>query len=63
MRDSLMGRTPSDWDITTSAFPEETKAVFKDYRTIDTGIKHGTVTGAYWRRAGGDNHLPTTENT
>lgn len=44
VRDSLMGRTPSDWDITTSAFPEETKAVFKDYRTIDTGIKHGTVT-------------------
>lgn len=44
VRDSVMGITPGDWDITTSAFPEETKSVFKDYRIIDTGIKHGTVT-------------------
>ena len=42
VRDSLLGRTPNDWDITTSATPQEIKAVFK--RTIDTGIKHGTVT-------------------
>ncbi len=42
VRDSLLGRTPGDWDITTSAKPEETKALFR--RTIDTGIQHGTVT-------------------
>lgn len=41
MRDSLLGRVPNDWDITTSAMPLETKALFK--RTFDTGIKHGTV--------------------
>lgn len=34
----------SDWDITTSALPEETKAVFSAYRLIETGLKHGTVT-------------------
>ena len=44
VRDSLMGRVAGDCDITTSALPEETKAVFSDLRTIDTGIKHGTVT-------------------
>ena len=42
VRDSLLGRTPNDWDITTSATPQEIKSVFK--RTVDTGIKHGTVT-------------------
>lgn len=42
IRDSLLGRTPDDWDITTSARPEETKALFG--KTIDTGIQHGTVT-------------------
>ena len=42
VRDTLLGRTPGDWDITTSAKPEEVKQVFK--RTIDTGIEHGTVT-------------------
>ena len=42
VRDSILGRTPDDWDITTSAKPEETKALFT--RTIDTGIQHGTVT-------------------
>lgn len=44
VRDSLMGKQPTDWDITTSALPEQTVAVFADYRTIDTGIQHGTVT-------------------
>lgn len=46
VRDVLMGRTPNDWDITTSARPEQTKAVAADagFKTIDTGIKHGTVT-------------------
>lgn len=42
VRDSILGRTPEDWDITTSAKPEEVKRLFR--RTIDTGIKHGTVT-------------------
>lgn len=42
VRDSILGKTPSDWDITTSAKPEEVKSLFD--KTIDTGIKHGTVT-------------------
>lgn len=42
VRDSLLGRTPQDWDITTSAKPEQVKALFR--HTIDTGIQHGTVT-------------------
>lgn len=42
VRDSILGRKPNDWDITTSAKPEEIKNLFP--RTIDTGIKHGTVT-------------------
>lgn len=42
VRDSILGRVPGDWDITTSAKPEEVKALFR--RTIDTGIQHGTVT-------------------
>lgn len=42
VRDSILGRVPEDWDITTSAMPEEIKEIF--HRTIDTGIEHGTVT-------------------
>lgn len=42
IRDSILGRIPDDWDITTSAKPEEIKRLFG--RTIDTGIQHGTVT-------------------
>lgn len=42
VRDSLLGRTPGDWDITTSARPEEVKKLFR--RTVDTGLQHGTVT-------------------
>ena len=42
VRDSLLGRDPHDWDITTSALPMQVKALFR--RTIDTGLKHGTVT-------------------
>lgn len=42
VRDSIRGREPDDWDITTSAKPMQTKEVFK--HTIDTGIQHGTVT-------------------
>ncbi|MGN1205583.1 MAG: CCA tRNA nucleotidyltransferase [Eubacterium sp.] len=42
VRDSVLGRVPKDWDITTSAKPEEVKQIFR--KTIDTGIAHGTVT-------------------
>ena len=42
VRDSLLGREPQDWDITTSARPEQVKALFP--RTVDTGLQHGTVT-------------------
>ena len=42
VRDTLLLRTPGDWDITTSARPEEVKGLFT--RTVDTGIQHGTVT-------------------
>ena len=44
VRDALMGRTPGDYDITTSARPEEVLACFGGERTIPTGIRHGTVT-------------------
>lgn len=44
VRDSLLGKTPYDWDITTGATPDEMKACFSDYRVIETGIKHGTLT-------------------
>lgn len=44
VRDSLLSKTPNDWDITTSAKPEDMKSVFADFHCIDTGIKHGTVT-------------------
>lgn len=42
IRDSILGREPNDWDITTSARPQQVKALFR--RTVDTGIAHGTVT-------------------
>ena len=42
VRDSILGRCPDDWDITTSASPEQVKALFR--RTVDTGLQHGTVT-------------------
>ena len=42
VRDSLLGKVPNDWDITTSATPLEVKGLFS--RTFDTGIKHGTIT-------------------
>lgn len=44
VRDSLIGLPAKDYDITTSALPEETKRVFSDRHVIETGIKHGTVT-------------------
>ena len=42
VRDLIMGNTPHDYDIATNAHPEEIKSIFE--KTIDTGIKHGTVT-------------------
>ena len=42
VRDALLSRSPCDWDVTTSATPDQIKSIFS--RTVDTGIKHGTVT-------------------
>lgn len=42
VRDTILNRKPGDWDITTSARPEQVKAVFG--KTVDTGLQHGTVT-------------------
>lgn len=42
VRDSVLGREPNDWDITTSASPQEVKRIFP--KTFDTGIEHGTIT-------------------
>ena len=44
VRDMLMGKTPNDYDLTTSALPEETAACFSGYHVIETGLKHGTLT-------------------
>lgn len=42
VRDAILGHEPADWDITTSAKPEQVKSLFQ--RTVDTGLQHGTVT-------------------
>lgn len=44
VRDLLRGKTPDDYDIATSAFPENVAEVFSAYDVIPTGLKHGTVT-------------------
>ena len=44
VRDALLGREPNDWDVTTSALPEEMKACFEGHRLIETGLRHGTLT-------------------
>ncbi len=44
VRDALLLKKPTDWDICTNALPDETISVFSDYRIIKTGIKHGTIT-------------------
>ena len=41
VRDAILGLEPKDWDITTSALPEQVKSLFSN--TVDTGIQHGTV--------------------
>ena len=47
VRDSLLGQSPNDWDLTTSATPPEMIAAFADCRVIETGAKHGTITVLY----------------
>ena len=44
VRDSLLGQTPSDWDICTSALPGQMQEIFSGIRTVPTGLKHGTLT-------------------
>ena len=44
VRDSILGRSPNDWDICTSAVPSEMQKVFCGYQVIETGLQHGTVT-------------------
>ena len=56
VRDTLQGKTPHDWDICTSALPEDVMRVFADQRVIPTGIKHGTVTLAAGAGDGSPEH-------
>ncbi len=44
VRDSLLGKTPADWDVCTSAKPDEIQSSFHDFSVIPTGLKHGTIT-------------------
>lgn len=44
VRDSIIGTPPPDWDITTSALPHQILSAFDNFKTIETGIKHGTIT-------------------
>jgi len=44
VRDALMGRVPGDYDVTTSALPEDTLRIFAGWRVVETGLQHGTVT-------------------
>ena len=44
VRDSVLGLEPHDWDICTSALPEQLQAVFHEFHTVETGLKHGTLT-------------------
>ena len=44
VRDTMLGNQPHDWDIATSATPEQAKITLREYKTVDTGLKHGTIT-------------------
>jgi tRNA nucleotidyltransferase (CCA-adding enzyme) len=44
LRDTLLGSAPNDYDLTTSATPERMCEIFSDYRTVESGLKHGTLT-------------------
>ena len=59
VRDSLLGRTPQDWDLCTSARPEQVLALFGEGQCIPTGLQHGTVTIKY----GGQLYETTTCRT
>ena len=59
VRDSLLGRTPQDWDLCTSARPEQVVALFGEGQCIPTGLQHGTVTIKY----GGQLYETTTFRT
>lgn len=47
VRDLILGLTPDDYDVTTSATPDEVMTIFSDYHVIETGLQHGTVTVVY----------------
>lgn len=51
VRDSLMGKAPHDWDICTSAAPEQISDLFSDFKLLTMGEKHGTITVTI-------NHIP-----
>jgi tRNA nucleotidyltransferase (CCA-adding enzyme) len=51
VRDSLLGKIPHDWDITTNAKPQQIKNILHNFKTIDTGIKYGTITLIYENQA------------
>lgn len=48
VRDLLLGRTPQDWDVTTSALPEEVQTLFAPH-SVPTGLRHGTITVPLYR--------------
>jgi tRNA nucleotidyltransferase (CCA-adding enzyme) len=56
VRDAIIGRTPGDWDVATSARPEQVMALFK--HTVPTGVQHGTITVVTGR--GEDSHVEVT---
>ncbi len=59
VRDILSSKEPNDFDMTTSATPDEMLSVFRDYKVIETGLKHGTLTVV----SGGNNLEITTYRT
>ena len=44
VRDSMLGKEPTDWDVCTDATPEQMKIVFRKRKVIETGVQHGTLT-------------------
>ena len=59
VRDEALGAPPHDYDITTNAKPDEMLRVFSEYRVIETGLKHGTLTVI----SGGETVEPHTAET
>ena len=43
VRDAALGKEPYDWDVTTSAKPEQMQEIFSSFKTVDNGLKHGTL--------------------